>query len=577
MRLTRSLLGASPLLLVLFHDAFAVKNNHCPPVGPVLPAPTSPSTHPVVQSIVAVLKESISNLTGTFNGTAVSVGMKSLHETAPILDAHYTPPVLDPRGASQIDASTVYRIGSVSKVFAVLAVLKTRGVRLDDPITKYLPQLRELKREQNGTANRITAVDWDDVTLHALASHMGGIGADMITDLTSLPINWTALGLPPAREVLDCSGYNGFPPCNATIFWDNFGKRNPVFAPYSSPLYSNTAFFLLSLVVESVSGVSYGDFVQTHILDAVGMKGTTYTKPDDKLGAISLGDITWNSTLGIDDPSGAFYSNTQDLLAFGTSILTNQLLTPMQTRRWLKPVTFTASAGLSVGAPWEILRSANVTTDQRQIEFYTKDGDVGTYHALLCLIPDYDLVVTVLTAGPQSSSGAVQLLFSQAVSAVLPAVEAAGKDEARRAFAGEYVDPASNSSLTLAVDDEGPGLAVGSWVVRGTDVLAHWLNYLVAVGGTLPTVPLSARVYPSGLTAGPRTAWRVVVDLGTPEQIAQSDALLFWPQGTCLAWGSMDRVVYQFEALDELVFDLADTDSAVGVEVTGFGATLVRS
>lgn len=85
-------------------------------------------------------------------------------------------------------------------------------------------------------------------------------------------------------------------------FWDNFGKRNPVFEPYSSPLYSNTAFFLLSLVVESVSGVAFSDFVQEHILDRVGMPKTSYAKPDDTLGAISLDDTIWNSTLGIDDP-----------------------------------------------------------------------------------------------------------------------------------------------------------------------------------------------------------------------------------------------------------------------------------
>lgn len=163
---------------MLLHDVSAAKNNHCPPLGAVLPAPTSPSSHPAVQSAVSALKETIETLTAAFNGTAVSIGVKSLHETTPLVDIHYTPPVLDPRGASQIDASTVYRIGSVSKVFAVLALLKTSGVHIHDPITKYLPRLRELKQQHNGKANQITAVDWDDVTLHALASHMGGIGSD---------------------------------------------------------------------------------------------------------------------------------------------------------------------------------------------------------------------------------------------------------------------------------------------------------------------------------------------------------------------------------------------------------------
>lgn len=71
-------------------------------------------------------------------------------------------------------------------------------------------------------------------------------------------------------------------------------------------------------------------------------------------------------------------------------------------------------------------------------------------------------------------------------------------------------------------------------------------RYLSAVSTSLSKVNLSTRLYPSGLTAGERTAWWVAIDLGFPEEIAQADAQLFWPQGSCLAWGLMDRVVYEF-------------------------------
>ncbi|OTA84698.1 hypothetical protein M434DRAFT_377634 [Hypoxylon sp. CO27-5] len=579
MRLIKHLVRICPLLVVLAGDVLAAKNNHCPPLGPVLPAPTSPSSHLTVKSAVTALEEAIDNLTAALSGTAVSLGVKSLHETTPMVDVHYTPPVLDPRGASKVDASTVYRIGSVSKVFTVLAALKTSGVRMGDPVTKYLPRLRQLNQQQTNR-DQITTVDWDDITLQALASHMGGIGSDLVTDLTSFPANWTSLGLPPARDILGCAGLSGIPPCNETDFWDNYGKRNPVFAPYTSPLYSNTAFFILSLVIESVSGLPFSDIVQKHILDVVDMPSTTYTKPDDKVGAISLNDAIWNATLGIEDPAGAFYSNTKDLLAFGEAILTNKLLTPAQTRQWLKPVTFTSSSGIFIGAPWEIFRADNITSDQRLVEFYTKGGDVGTYHAMLAMVPDFDIVISILTSGPETSSSFVQLLFSQTITALLPAVETAGKDDARAAFAGTYVDEATNSTLTLSVDDEGPGLGIEEWIVRGTDVPAHWLNYLSAVSTSLPKVNLSTRLYPTGLAAGERTAWRVAIDLGSPEEIAQADAQLFWPQGSCLAWGLMDRAVYEFGALDEMVFSLDEAESggaAKSVELVGFRATLRKS
>lgn len=283
----------------------------------------------------------------------------------------------------------------------------------------------------------------------------------------------------------------------------------------------------------------------------------------------------------MNNSAGGFYSNTEDILAFGEAILTNKLLSPMQTRRWLKPVTFTSSLGMFIGAPWEIIRADNVTSDQRLVEFYSKGGDIGTYHAMLVMIPDYDLVASILTSGPESSSGVVQLLFSQTITSLLPAIEAAGKDEARAVFAGTYVDEETNSTLTLRVDDEGPGLGIAEWTVRGTDVPSHWLSYLSTVPNNLPEVHISMRLYPSGLAAGSKMAWRVAVDLGSPEEIARADAQLFWPQGSCLAWGLMDRAVYEFGALDEMVFGLSGTESgsaaAASVELVGFRETLRRA
>lgn len=67
-------------------------------------------------------------------------------------------------------------------------------------------------------------------------------------------------------------------------------------------MYSNTAFYLLSLVIESVSGLPFNDFVQKNILDPVGMTRTSLAKTDDKLGAIFPNYTTWDDILGIDDP-----------------------------------------------------------------------------------------------------------------------------------------------------------------------------------------------------------------------------------------------------------------------------------
>lgn len=228
-----------------------------------------------------------------------------------------------------------------------------------------------------------------------------------------------------------------------------------------------------------------------------------------------------------------------------------------------------------LGAPWEIMRSNNVASDERLVEFYTKGGDLGTYHALVAMIPDYDIVISVLTDGPETSGGIVQLLFSQVVTTMLPAIEAAGKAQAKASFAGKYVNKKTNSTLILEVDDEGPGLNIAKWTVRGTDVNSHWLNYLSAISTSLPEIQVSARLYPTDLTAGKKVAWRAAYDLGSPEEIEQANSQLFWKDASCLSWGMGDRAVHEFKALDEMVFTVEEGRST-GVELVGFQTILKR-
>lgn len=273
--------------------------------------------------------------------------------------------------------------------------------------------------------------------------------------------------------------------------------------------------------------------------------------------------------------AGGFYSNTKDILAFGTGILTHRLLDPLATRKWMKPVTSTSSLGLMLGGPWEILRSDTVTKDGRLIEYYTKSGNVGSYNNILCLVPDYDLVVTILSGGGESSADTVDFALTDLITTVLPALEDAGKTQALAAFGGAYTDSASNSSLKLTLDD-GPGFSIDELVVRGVDIVANYgaFGSLSSSPGSLPFV--RARLYPTNLAAGCEAAWRAFFNVGTVAQIAAGDAGRFWPKGTCHAWGSMDRPTYGFKSIDEFIFTVDDGGKASGLSLPIFGVQLQR-
>ncbi|KAK4203118.1 beta-lactamase/transpeptidase-like protein [Triangularia verruculosa] len=570
------------VLAAKFKVSWAALNGHCPPLGPVLPPPVSASTSPAVAASVATFQQLMDEFTAQYNHSAVAIGLKSIHEDSYLVEYAFTPPNRDSRGAQQVDSDTVFRIASVSKIFPVLAILKLHGVSLEDPVTKYVPELLALNNQAREN-NAIWTVAWEEITLGALASHLAGIGVDMMPDYTPFG-DFTPYGFPPVNEsrLLGCSGFFGLPECNRTVFFERFGERAPVQLPFSpNAVYSNAAFAILGFVVEAITNRSLNEFIETEIWRPLNMTSTFATKPDDALGFIPTDDIWWNATLGYGDPAGSVYSTINDMTRFGEAILRHELgLSASQTRKWLKPLSQTSSSGTLVGAPWEIYRIQNATTDGRLIELYTKGGDLITYHSVFALIPDYDLVATIMVVGALEANEArgidATVFLSKLVEIVLPGVEEAGRNEADIAYGGTYHDEATNSSITLTQDD-GPGFNIESWIVRGVDVIATWLGFSILPNPIPPTSnPLKFRLYPTTVQTRNQTSWRSVSQIGLSEDIAKLENLLLPPQTMCVTWGQLDRATYMLQAQDHLVFTLDEQGRATKVELVGYAVSLSR-
>ncbi|KAL8718364.1 MAG: hypothetical protein Q9225_004490 [Loekoesia sp. 1 TL-2023] len=105
------------------------------------------------------------------NITSFSIAVTSASET--LWTSSYTAPVLGnyvDSSPSDVTEHTYFRIASISKVFTVFAALveqQAKNWSLQDPITKYVPELLE-------GANADT-VDWGTITLETLASQLSGI------------------------------------------------------------------------------------------------------------------------------------------------------------------------------------------------------------------------------------------------------------------------------------------------------------------------------------------------------------------------------------------------------------------
>ncbi|CAM1502525.1 Fc.00g045090.m01.CDS01 [Cosmosporella sp. VM-42] len=570
----------SKIAVALAIGAFASADAKvCPPLGAVLPAPQTPSKSQVVKDAVSKLKGVLDESSSVLNTSAVSINLKSIHENKPLFTYHYTPP--NPgSGKTTIDQDTIYRIASGTKLFTVLAALQSNNVNMTDPVLKYLPELKNTT-----TDSEIAQIPWEDITVESLAAHLSGLGVDMAQDLGIIGSDpWQKLGLPafPKGKGPDCSGLPGTKPCTREQLLAEVNRRPPVYQPYTNPIYSNIGLALLGYVVEAAEGKPFPQVLQDSIFDVLGLNGTSIGKvPSSDDIFIPVGDTVWNATLGAFDAAGGLYSTPADMLAFAEGIMTYKFLTPLETHQWMKPASSTASWGYLVGRPWEILRSDNLTKDGRLIDVYTKSGDLGLYHTLTGLIPDYDVVISVLMGGVEVSSSPYisSTIFGDVLQALLPAIEKAGRDEAKMNLLGEFADESSNSSI-IFTQDSGPGLLISNWTVRGFDVLHSLPKYsfdALESGEDLGDVPVEARVYPTNLLTDNKRAWRAVFDFTTEEQREEVDNTLFFKDGSCQTWFQQDRKVYNYKSLDEFVFLTEDGKSEVkAVENLGFNVTLIK-
>jgi CubicO group peptidase (beta-lactamase class C family) len=165
----------------------------CPLLGPDFPPPLNLSAGSATLSagsnFTQQVRQLINNQNSTYgpfdaNTTSFSVNIFSVHKDNPIFQYHYSAPILatSTGGVKTVDENSVYRIGSVSKLFTVYAFLVENGdVHWNEPITKYVPELAALAKTNDvNQRNPIDNVAWEDITVGSLASHMAGIGRDCV-------------------------------------------------------------------------------------------------------------------------------------------------------------------------------------------------------------------------------------------------------------------------------------------------------------------------------------------------------------------------------------------------------------
>lgn len=130
-----------------------------------------------------------------------------------------------------VEADTVFRLASVSKVYAATAIarLAEQGqLNLDAPVATYLPWL---------------GPRWAPISLRQLAAHASGLGHYIDAD--------------------QALGQRHFASARAAVRW--FIERPLGAAPGERYVYSSWGYTLIGAVIEAVAGIRYIDYIQRDI------------------------------------------------------------------------------------------------------------------------------------------------------------------------------------------------------------------------------------------------------------------------------------------------------------------------
>lgn len=210
---------------------------------------------------------------------------------------------------------TKFNLASVGKIFTGLAItqLAEKGkISIDDTIDKYLPDgwlPPEISRK---------------IQVKHLLTHTSGLG-DYFSDIYK------------QCEIQVFRDLNDYKPLVL--------KSKLFFEPGSRFQYSNTGYLLLGVIIESVSGEEYFQYLNNHIFIPAGMVNSGGFSKDEPVKNRATGytkiwqneDFTWTDHQGTKIlkgcPSGGMYSTAEDLLLFDNALQNNKLLSPENTKQ----------------------------------------------------------------------------------------------------------------------------------------------------------------------------------------------------------------------------------------------------
>lgn len=286
-----------------------------------------------------------------------------------------------PGNDTEPDARSIFRIASVSKVFAgdLLAALAAKGkLKLTDPLQKYAPE--GAKVEVNGRP----------ITLLDLATHSAGLPRELPN---------------PDTKITD----NPFAAFDRDYYWKWMGSNQPAYAPGTTTIYSNLGYGLLGDALAQAGGADYSTVLANEVLKPAGLTDTTNVLSDEQkkrlmTGLDPLDKPDANSPVpDIMYASAGIYTSAEDMVRWmrwhldGASqlredaLLDHTLWLPYDGLKHVVGTEVTAGDGMGLG--WVATLPSNQTPF-----LLGKSGGLGGFMSYVVLSPNRKLGIFVVAS-----------------------------------------------------------------------------------------------------------------------------------------------------------------------------------
>jgi CubicO group peptidase (beta-lactamase class C family) len=283
-------------------------------------------------------------------------------------------------------AETLYEIASVSKQFVATAcvILAEEGkLSLDEPITRYFAGAPAI---------------WKPITIRHLLTHSSGIVRDGLADY------WET----PAAMHLDYD----YPQMYAII-----AGRELDFVTSEKSSYSNSGYFLVGLIIESITGQPLDEVLTSRIFAPLGMNATRINDPlailPNRAGGYANGEQEgWRKPpyIGLRHhfANGGLVSTVSDLAKWDAALYGDQLLPQARLQEMWTPYVYTDGTPSEYGLGWAI-------GEHEGHRVIHHGGQLPGFTSNIARIVDDEVTVVVLTnnsdAAPATIAKEVAMLF----------------------------------------------------------------------------------------------------------------------------------------------------------------------